>query len=118
MDFLPVATPQTESELAVMVSLLEAHGIQHYVHNQSFGDLYPGMQMDLYNARRVMVPSDRAAEALDLLAVFSHRSASSDAEERMTLTDKLRVVIETFVFGWSFPSKRNRRGRKQDSDDI
>jgi len=70
MEFLPVATPQTESELAVMVSLLDAHGIQHYVHNQGFGGLYPGMQMDLYNARRLMVPADHAAEALDLLAVF------------------------------------------------
>jgi hypothetical protein len=35
----------------------------------------------------------------------------------MTLADKLRVVIETFVFGWSFPSRRNR-SRKQEGDDI
>lgn len=117
MDFLPVATPQTESELAVMVSLLDAHGIQHYVHNQGFGGLYPGMQMDLYNARRLMVPADHAAEALDLLAVFSRRSTAPDADDRMTPLDKLRVVIETFVFGWSFPSKRNR-SRKQEGDDI
>lgn len=116
MDFLPVATPQTESELAVMVSLLEAHGIRHYVHNQSFGGLYPGMQMDLYNARRLMVPAGQAAEALELLSVFSHQSTASDTDEKMTLADKLRVVIETFVFGWSFPSKRNR-SRKQEGDD-
>ena len=117
MDFLPVATPQTESELAVMVSLLDAHGIQHYVHNQGFGGLYPGMQMDLYNARRLMVPADHAAEALDLLVVFSRQSTVSDADDSMTLADKLRVAIETFVFGWSFPSKRNRNG-KQEGDDI
>lgn len=117
MDFLPVATPQTESELAVMVSLLDAHGIQHYVHNRGFGGLYPGMQMELYNTRRLMVPADHAAEARDLLAVFSRQSTTSDADDRMTLADKLRVVIETFVFGWSFPSKRHRIG-KQKSDDL
>ena len=117
MDFLPVATPQTESELAVMVSLLDAHGIQYYVHNQGFGGLYPGMQMDLYNARRLMVPADHAAEALDLLAVFSRPSTTPETDDRMVLADKLWVAIETFVFGWSFPSKRNRSG-KQEGDDI
>lgn len=116
MDFLPVATPQTESELAVMVSLLDAHGIRHYVHNQGFGGLYPGMQVELYNVRRLMVPAGHAAEALDLLAVFSRQSTASEADDRMTLADKLRVAIETFVFGWSFPSKRSRC-RKQDEEE-
>jgi hypothetical protein len=107
MDFLPVATPQNESELAVMVSMLEAHGIQHYVHNQGFGGLYPGMQINLYNDRRIMVAIDQVAEACELLSVFLQRPELDPAiEEKMTLKDKLRVVLETCMFGWSFPSKR------------
>ncbi len=108
MDFLPVATPQTESELAVMVSLLEAHGIQHYVHNQGFGGLYPGMQIELYNARRLMVPADQATDARELLSVFSIQSPTTATDEKMSVTDKLRVLFETCIFGWSFPRKRRK----------
>ena len=37
-----------------MVSMLVAHDIPYYVHNQGFGGLYPGMQVPLYNVQRVM----------------------------------------------------------------
>jgi hypothetical protein len=107
MNFLPVATPQNESELAVMVSLLEANGIQYYVHNRGFGGLYPGMQIELYNVRQLMVPVEQAAEAVDLLSVFSQRPTASE-DEQLTILDKARVFLETFIFGWSFPKKRTR----------
>lgn len=115
MNFLPVAMPQTESELAVMVSLLEANGIQHYVHNQGFGGLYPGMQIGLYNDRRIMVPADQAAEARELLSVFLPRSTSSEIDEKMTIMDRVRVLFETCIFGWSFPNKR-RRIKNEDTE--
>ena len=108
MDFIPVATPQTESELAVMVCLLEANDIPHFVHNQGFGGLYPGMQIELYNVRRLMVPAGQADEALELLSMFSHQPGEADADCRLTLGDKLRVVMETIIFSWSFPRKRTR----------
>ncbi len=108
MDFLPVATPVTESELAVMVSLLEAHAIPHFVHNRGFGGLYPGMQIELYNVRRLMVPAHRADEAIDLLSVFSSPSAAPDVDEKLTWGDKLRVIVETLLFAWSFPSRRKK----------
>jgi hypothetical protein len=115
VNFLVVATPQTESELAVMVSLLEAHGIQHYVHNQGFGGLYPGMQIELYNARRLMVPSDQAADARELLSIFSTQSPVTATDEKMSITDKLRVLFETCVFGWSFPRKRRKLENQDDA---
>lgn len=33
MEFVPISTPKTESEMAVMVCLLDAYGIQNFVHN-------------------------------------------------------------------------------------
>lgn len=117
MDFLPAATPQNESELVVMVSLLEAAGIQHYVHNQGFGGLYPGMQIGLYNDRRIMVPAERAAEARELLSVFLPlQGPETTIDEKMTMKDKARVLFETCVFGWSFPSKR--RKIRNEGDEI
>ena len=108
MNFLPVAMPENESELAVMVSLLEANGIQHYVHNQGFGGLYPGMQIGLYNDRRIMVPADQVAEARELLSVFSPQATAPSINEKMTVVDKIRVLFETCAFGWSFPRKRRK----------
>lgn len=72
VEFLPVAFPQSESELIVMVSMLEANGIQHFVNNQGFGSLYPGvLQVGAY-ARRIMVRADQAPQAIALLAAFKN----------------------------------------------
>src|SRR6266702_2015759 len=68
--FVPVATPQTESELVSMMSLLHAHDIPHYVHNRNFGALYPGPLIPLYNVHRVMVERTRVVDARELLAPF------------------------------------------------
>jgi hypothetical protein len=107
MDYVPVASPQTESELAVMLSMLEANGIRHFVHNQGFGGLYPGLQIGLYNDRRIMVRADQAPHASQLLSVFD-TAPSPAGEPRLTFADKARVLFETLVFGWSFPRARKR----------
>jgi len=116
MEFLPVAKPRTESELAVMVSLLEANGIQHFVHNRGFGGLYPGMQIELYNVQRLMVPAAQASDALELLSVFSQQSAKSDAEQKLDWADKLRVIFETIAFSWSVPLRRGKIQSNEDND--
>jgi hypothetical protein len=81
MDFLPVASPQNESELAVMLSLLEANGIRHFVQNQGFGGLYPGLPIGSYNARRIMVRADQAVHAAQLLSVFSSPASADELDE-------------------------------------
>lgn len=107
MEFIPVATPQTESEMAVMVSMLDAFEIPNFVHNLGFGGLYPGLQIRLYNTRRIMVPLDQAAHALELLSVFEQHIIEAEIDNKLKLKDKLRVVVETVLFGWSFPTKWN-----------
>jgi hypothetical protein len=115
MKFVPVATPQTESEMAVMVCLLDAYGIQNFVHNRGFGGLYPGMQIGLYNVRRLMVPIDQAMDALELLSVFARQPSESDTDDKLALSDKLRIFIEIMFFHWSFPIKRT--SLKEDGND-
>lgn len=108
MEFVPVAIPQTESELAVMVSTLDAHGIPHFVLNRGFGGLYPGMKVQLINGQRIMVPSDHAAEARELLSVFDPPPMDFEAEVKLTWKDRLRVIAELLIGGWSVPVKRKR----------
>ncbi len=118
MTFIAVAAPQNESELAVMVSLLEANGIRHYVHNQGFGGLYPGMQIELINDRRLMVAAEQAEDASELLSVFARPSVESAIEEKLTLGDKLRVLFESLLFGWSFPRARQKTGIPSDEENL
>lgn len=108
MEFMPVATPQTESEISVMVSTLEAYGIPHFILNRGFGGLYPGMKLHLINGQRIMVPQDRAAEARDLLSVFDQPPMDFEAEVKLSFKDRLRVIAELLIGGWSVPVKRRR----------
>jgi hypothetical protein len=103
MSLVPIAAPQTESELAVILCLLEADGIPAFVHNGAFGSLHPGPQIPLYNARRVMVPSACRENAAAALLVLE-----PPLPDRSTRRDKLRIVIELILFGWFIPGSRRR----------
>jgi len=104
MSLVAVAEPQTESELAVMLCVLEAEGIPAFVHNGGFGSLHPGPQIALYNARRVMVPIACQADAAAALLVLE-----PPMRDRITWRDKLRIVVEVILFGWFIPGPRRRR---------
>lgn len=70
MALVRVFTPRSESELAVVRSLLEAHDIPVYVHGRHFGSLLPGLQIGHHGAQGIMVPEECVADALELLADF------------------------------------------------
>ena len=112
MSLVAVAEPQTESELAVMLCVLEAEGIPAFVHNGGFGSLHPGPQIALYNARRVMVPIACQADAAAALLVLE-----PPMRDRITWRDKLRIVVEVILFGWFIPGPRRRRGLATNDDE-
>lgn len=70
MSLVRVLSPQSEPELAVVRSLLEAHGIPVFVHGRHLGSLLPGLQIGGYSTQSVMVPEEYASDALELLAEF------------------------------------------------
>lgn len=70
MAFVQVFSPQSESEVIVIRSLLEAHDIPVFVHGRHFGSLLPGIQIGTANMQSIMVPEERVADALELLASF------------------------------------------------
>ncbi len=108
MALVRVLTPQSEPELAVVRSLLEAHDIPVFVHGRHLGSLLPGLQIGNYNTQSVMVPEERAADARELLADFT-RPDSSAAPEPLPWKDRLRVILEGALFGWIVPGKRKSR---------
>jgi hypothetical protein len=117
MAFVRVLSPQSESELAVVRSLLEAHDIPVFVHGRHVGSLLPGLQIGSYNTQSIMVPEECVADALALLSEF-RRDDSSAISAPPRWRDRLRVVLESILFGWLVPGRRDdkRSGPREDHD--
>ena len=108
--FAPVATPDSEAELAVMVGLLTACEIPHFVHNRHFGALYPGNQFPLFTLQRIMVAVPHLADAKELLHPFFQAPLPYETERRLHLRDRIRGVFEFAFGGWVVGCKRWRPG--------
>ena len=106
MTLVRVLSPQSEPEIAVVRSLLEAHDIPVFVHGRHLGSLMPGLQIGNYNSQSIMVPEECESDALELLAEF--RRDDSDATlPPLRWRDRLRVVLEAALFGWLVPGRRD-----------
>jgi hypothetical protein len=109
MSLVRIAVPESEPHLALMTSALESAGIPYFVHGAHLGSLLPGLAINSYNSRALMVPESAAEEALQVLGElhFSH------AEEESTPAKGgwLRLLIEALFFGWFVPSRRPKPGR-------
>ena len=104
MALVRVLSPQSESEIAVVTSLLEAHDIPVFVHGRHLGSLLPGLQIGSYNTQSIMVPEECVTDALELLTEFKRNDSSTPAPLRGR--DRLRIVLEGFLFGWLVPGRR------------
>ena len=108
MTLVRVLSPQSEPEIAVVTSLLEAHGIPVFVHGRHLGSLLPGLQIGNYNTQSIMVPEERVSDALELLADF-RRDESSTIATPLPWLHRIRVVLEGILFGWLVPGRRDVR---------
>jgi Putative prokaryotic signal transducing protein len=117
MALVRVLSPQSEPELAVVTSLLEAHDIPVFVHGRHLGSLLPGLQIGNYNTQSIMVPEECVADALELLSDF-RRDDPGVPSVPLRWRDRLRIVLEGVLFGWLVPGRRNdkRVGVREDQD--
>ena len=112
MSLTTVANPLTESELVLILSVLEAAEVPAYVHSGGLGGLFPGLEVGSLTSRRVMVPSGLAAEAVAALhEAFDGPEAETDpadepAPERSS--SALRAIAEWLLLGWPVSSARSR----------
>jgi Putative prokaryotic signal transducing protein len=118
MPLVRVFSPQSESEKAVAISLLEAHEIPVFVHGGHLGSLLPGLQINAYNTQSLMVPEERVSDAVELLAAL-RRDSPTAAIPSLSWGDRLRVVLEGVLFGWLIPAGRARKGKSpEEADDA
>lgn len=113
---IPIYTPQTESEVAVISSLFEAYEIPFFIRGAAFSKLYPGMQIKDYNTQTFMVPAELHVEARELLAEFINPQPQEIKQAgSASLTKILRVGIEFFLLSWVFTGNRwNKNSSEED----
>jgi Putative prokaryotic signal transducing protein len=71
MSLVRVLTPDSEAELLGVCSMLEAHGVPFFVRSAGLSSLFPAtMPVEWVNTRAIMVPEERADDALALIADF------------------------------------------------
>jgi hypothetical protein len=111
-----VFSPQSEPEVLVVASMLEAHGIPAFVHNRGIGSILPGVQINGYNTQSILVTEEDVPDAIELLTAF--REQPRAAVNPMRLRDKLRVLVETLLCGWFVPGSRSSPVAVRDGDDA
>jgi hypothetical protein len=118
MSLVPVARPETESHVALIVSALDAAGIPHHVQGAGLGSLLPGLQIASYNLRTVLVPEVCAADAAAVIAELELHAPPPEADAVPRARDKWRNLIELLLFAWVVPGvHRRRRARRESADE-
>jgi hypothetical protein len=87
---------RSEADLVVVRSLLDAEGIAHFVHNESFGSTMVGPRIDNYNVKSIMVADDSVDHARSLLSDFESPQ---------------RMIAEMLLFAWFVPGRRRSKQR-------
>jgi hypothetical protein len=108
-------SPENAAELSLLRSVLDAQGINYFVHNDHFGSLQVGFKVDLYNAKTIMVPEEEYDEAKDILDDFlSHTKQSpDDSGQTVSWGDRLRMMIEFLLFSWVIPGNKWKKETKK-----
>ena len=108
VNFVPLYSPQNESESLLLESILDSEGINYFVRNDNFGSLEVGPRIGLFNAKMIEVQDDQYGRANELLSDYFEKTKKEpeDSAKEYSWFDKIRMVIEVLVFSWLMPGRR------------
>jgi hypothetical protein len=102
-----IYSPETESERIFLESVLQANDIPYHVDTGGFGSLFPGLQVEGYTRKWIMVPEAYVDEAQAVIG--EALPPVQDAKDQQPgWLDRLRIVGEALLFGWFVPGTRRR----------
>jgi hypothetical protein len=105
-----IYSPTDELELAMIRGVLDSEGIGYFIHNDNFGSMRVGPQIDLLNKKTIMVAPEDAERAKTIISdLLSREMAEEKTDEKYTASQKLRMILEAVFFGWFMPGRRRRR---------
>ncbi|NGM88267.1 hypothetical protein G5B35_13215 [Parapusillimonas sp. SGNA-6] len=67
---IPIYSPKSESEAAVIASMLEAYGVDFLMQGAAFSTMYPGPISNSLNAQTLLVREEDVALATQLIQPF------------------------------------------------
>ncbi len=97
-------SPCDLAELTLIESILEGENIPYFIHNDHFGSLEVGPQIDIFNKKTIMVDEEYEERAKELISDFIR--TTRDETPTYSLSDKLRMILETLLFTWFIPGRR------------
>jgi len=107
---IKIHVPADELELAMIRGVLDSGGINYLVHNDNFGSMRVGPQIDLLNKKTIMVAAEDAERAKGIITDLFGREIPEEAvEKKYSASQKLRMILEAVIFGWFIPGKKRRR---------
>lgn len=103
--------PNNELELSMIRGLFDSEGIHYFVHNDHFGSMRVGPQIDLFNKKTIMVAPEDADRAREIISNLLERYLPEEEEQaQYSIAQKLRMIFETVLFGWFIPGRKRRKG--------
>ena len=114
-------SPNNDSELALIKSILDGEGIPYFVHNDHFGTLKVGPKIELFNAKTIMVAEKDYEVSKEIIDNFlkNIQEPSENTKSKYSIRDKIRMVIEAILFTWFVPGNRwNKRKPKHNNKSL
>jgi hypothetical protein len=108
LALIRLVSPDSDPEIIAIVAMLEAHGIPSFIRGGGMGGLFPGVQINAYNSRDIMIPEADAITALELLKDFQSREPEPEPIVKPRRFGVLRNFLELLLFGWFVPGSRSR----------
>jgi hypothetical protein len=103
-------SPRDAVELALIESILEGENIPYFIHNDHFGSLEVGPQIDIFNKKTIMVNEEHQERARELISDYIRTTRYDNTKiTAYSLFDKLRIIFETLLFAWFIPGRHRRR---------
>lgn len=91
--------------------VLDTEDIHYFIHNDNFGSMQVGPQIDLLNKKTIMVAPEDVGRAKEIIANFLKRQLPEEDEEKeqYSIEQKLRMILEAIFFWWFVPGRKRRK---------
>jgi hypothetical protein len=107
---IKIYSPNDELELSMIRGVFDTEGIHYFVHNDYFGSMRVGPQIDLLNKKTILVAPEDADRAKEILSNLLERQLPEEEEqEGYSIGQKIRMILETLIFWWFIPGRKRRK---------
>lgn len=107
---IKIHSPNDELELSMIRGVFDSENIHYFVHNDYFGSMRVGPQIDLFNKKTILVDSEDVDRAKEIISnLLECQLPEEEEQEQYSVGQKLRMILETVFFGWFIPGRKRHK---------